>query len=107
MRKARLTTIAGELAEKPVEAKTKAIEANPERGRRGGFFKITVTISPELYEAITLLRTKRRARGMKDTDFSALNRNTQDWYSRICGSEIQDTVEPAIVAAHSRASLRQ
>ena len=95
MRKARLTTIAGELAEKPVEAKTKAIEANPERGRRGGFFKITVTISPELYEA------------MKDTDFSALNRNTQDWYSRICGSEIQDTVEPAIVAAHSRASLRQ
>jgi hypothetical protein len=26
-----------------------------------------------------------------------LNRNTQDWYSHICGSEIQDTVEPAIV----------
>ena len=30
-----------------------------------------------------------------------LNRNTQDWYSHICGSEIQDTVEPAIVGTHS------
>jgi hypothetical protein len=37
---------------------------------------------------------------------SWLNRNTQDWYSHICGSEIQDTVEPAIVGAPSRASLR-
>jgi hypothetical protein len=35
-----------------------------------------------------------------------LNRNTQDWYSHICGSEVQDTVEPAIVRAPSRASLR-
>jgi hypothetical protein len=30
-----------------------------------------------------------------------LNRNTQDWYSHIGGSEIQDTVEPAIVGTHS------
>jgi non-ribosomal peptide synthase protein (TIGR01720 family) len=35
-----------------------------------------------------------------------LNRNTQDWYSHICGSEIQDTVEPAIVGTPSRSSLR-
>jgi hypothetical protein len=28
---------------------------------------------------------------------TTLNRNTQDWYSHICGSEIQDTVESAIV----------
>jgi hypothetical protein len=31
------------------------------------------------------------------TEECRLNRNTQDWYSHICGSEIQDTVEPAII----------
>jgi hypothetical protein len=41
-----------------------------------------------------------------DTPNPSLNRNTQDWYSHICGSEVQDTVEPAIVRAPSRASLR-
>jgi len=38
------------------------IEANPERGQRGDFVKITVTIAPEMLERILTVGVQRKAR---------------------------------------------
>lgn len=77
-RKPRLSSLSSELAREDAHPKNdsakKTIEANPERGQRSDFVKVTMTISPELLHQVKLLGLKRKARGEKDTDFSSLVR---------------------------------
>ncbi len=54
--------------------KTGALEANPERGHRGDFLKITVTMPAKMLGDLKILGLRRRARGEKDTDISSLVR---------------------------------
>jgi len=54
--------------------KADALEANPERGRRGDFLKITVTMPAKMLGDLKTLGMRRRARGEKDTDISSLVR---------------------------------
>ncbi len=51
-----------------------ALEANPERGHRGDFLKITVTMPAKMLGDLKILGLRRRARGEKDTDISSLVR---------------------------------
>ena len=51
-----------------------ALEANPERGNRGDFLKITVTMPAKMLGDLKTLGLRRRARGEKDTDISSLVR---------------------------------
>jgi len=51
-----------------------ALEANPERGHRGDFLKITVTMPAKMLGDLKTLGLRRRARGEKDTDISSLVR---------------------------------
>ena len=54
--------------------KTGAFEANPERGHRGDFLKITVTMPARMLGDLKSLGLRRRERGQKDTDISSLVR---------------------------------
>ena len=54
--------------------KAGAIEANPERGHRGDFLKITITMPANMLGDLKTLGLRRRARGEKDTDISSLVR---------------------------------
>ncbi len=56
------------------QLKTGALEANPERGHRGDFLKITVTMPAKMLGDLKILGLRRRARGEKDTDISSLVR---------------------------------
>jgi hypothetical protein len=49
-------------------------EPNPERGLRGDFLKITVTIPARMLGDLKTLGLRRRATGQKDTDISSLIR---------------------------------
>ena len=49
-------------------------EPNPERGLRGDFLKITVTIPARMLGDLKILGLRRRATGQKDTDISSLVR---------------------------------
>ena len=48
--------------------------ANPRRGQRGDFLKITVTMPAKMLGELKTLGLRRRARGQKDTDISSLVR---------------------------------
>ncbi len=50
--------------------KTDVLEANPERGHRGDFLKITITMPAKMLGDLKTLGLRRRARGEKDTDIS-------------------------------------
>jgi len=50
------------------------IIANPRRGERGGFEKITITMPPEMVEALEDVRRKRKRAKEKNTDISSLIR---------------------------------
>ena len=54
--------------------KTGAFEANPQRGHRGDFLKITVTMPARMLGDLKSLGLRRRERGQKDTDISSLVR---------------------------------
>jgi hypothetical protein len=54
--------------------KSDALKANPERGHRGDFLKITITMPARMLGDLKTLGLRRRARGEKDTDISSLVR---------------------------------
>ena len=54
--------------------KAVALDANPERGHRGNFLKITITMPAEMLGDLKTLGLRRRERGLKDTDVSSLVR---------------------------------
>jgi hypothetical protein len=54
--------------------KADALEANPERGHRGDFLKITITMPAKMLGDLKILGLRRRTRGEKDTDISSLVR---------------------------------
>ena len=56
------------------QRKADALEANPERGHRGDFLKITVTMPAKMLGDLKTFGLRRRARGEKDTDISSLVR---------------------------------
>ena len=49
-------------------------DPNPERGLRGDFLKITVTIPAKMLGDLKIFGLRRRAKGRKDTDISSLIR---------------------------------
>ena len=49
-------------------------DPNPERGLRGYFLKITVTIPAKMLGDLKIFGLRRRAKGRKDTDISSLIR---------------------------------
>lgn len=49
-------------------------DPNPERGLRGDFLKITVTVPAKMLGELKILGLRRRAGGRKDTDVSSLIR---------------------------------
>jgi hypothetical protein len=49
-------------------------EPNPERGLRGDFLKITITMAAKMLGDLKILGLRRRANGQKDTDISSLIR---------------------------------
>ena len=55
-------------------AKKIRIDPNPPRGERGNFFKMTLTLPPEMVGALQDLGLRRRVEGKKDTSLSALIR---------------------------------
>lgn len=50
-------------------------EANPVRGDRGDFLRLTVTMSPQLMEGLELERLRRKKQGLKNNDISSLIRH--------------------------------
>ena len=75
--KARLSQLAKELKD-PAPAKPrrkpKTLEPNPERGMRGDFLKVAITMPVEMLTQVKVLGLRRRAAGQKDTDVSSLFR---------------------------------
>ena len=49
-------------------------EPNPERGLRGDFLKITITMPARMLGDLKIFGLRRRANGRKDTDISSLIR---------------------------------
>jgi len=81
-KKAKLSQLHKELQEKPkVESKTKkqkivSSKANPNRGERGGFLKVTITLPPNTLADLKRLGIERKLQGQKDTDVSSLIRES-------------------------------
>lgn len=50
------------------------LEANIPRGERANFLKVTITLPPEMLNALRIEGTRRKAEGQKDTDVSSLIR---------------------------------
>ena len=48
--------------------------ANPIRGERGDFLKVTITLPPDMLANIKRLGIERKLQGMRDTDVSSLIR---------------------------------
>ncbi len=59
---------------KSKQHKAEVLEANPERGRRGDFLKITITMPAKMLGDLQTLGLRRRTRGQKDTNISSLVR---------------------------------
>jgi hypothetical protein len=57
-----------------VQQETATVEGHIPRGQRADFVKTTVTLPIELLAELRVFGLKRRAKKMKDTDFSALTR---------------------------------
>ena len=76
MAKPRLGQIAQELqgGPKPRPKAGTSLTVNPERGERGGFLKVTVTLPVDLLTALRTEGLRRRAEGQKDTGVSELIR---------------------------------
>ena len=58
------------LVKKPVATK----KANPIRGERGDFLKVTITLPPDMLADLKRLGIERKLQGLKDTDTSSLIR---------------------------------
>lgn len=48
--------------------------ANPVRGQRGDFLKVTITLPPDMLADLKRLGIERKLQGMRDTDTSSLIR---------------------------------
>ena len=48
--------------------------ANPIRGERGDFLKVTITLPPDMLANLKRLGIERKLQGMRDTDVSSLIR---------------------------------
>ncbi len=59
---------------KSKQHKVEVLEANPERGHRGDFLKITITMPAKMLGDLQTLGLRRRTRGQKDTNISSLVR---------------------------------
>lgn len=88
-KKAKLSQLNKELTtlnktENKVEAKIEtrnapkktSIGANPLRGERGDFLKVTITLPPGMLADLKRLGLERKLQGMKDTDVSSLIRES-------------------------------
>ncbi len=56
------------------QRKAEVLEANPERGHRGDFLKITITMPAKMLGDLRTLGLRRRSRGQTDTNISSLVR---------------------------------
>ena len=56
------------------QRKAEVLEANPERGHRGDFLKITITMPAKMLGDLQTLGLRRRTRGQTDTNISSLVR---------------------------------
>jgi len=54
--------------------KKRDIEANPARGKRGDFERVTITMPPEMLDALEDIRRKRKRAKEKNSDISSLIR---------------------------------
>ena len=61
-------------AEKAKPAEAPHLTVNPERGERGGFLKVTITLPTDLLIALRTEGTKRRGEGQQNTSVSELIR---------------------------------
>jgi|SaaInlStandDraft_4_1057021.scaffolds.fasta_scaffold118175_1 hypothetical protein len=61
-------------AKKKAVPTKKGIEANPARGQRGDFLKVTITLPHDIIAELKTVGLQRRFAGMKDTDISSLLR---------------------------------
>jgi hypothetical protein len=88
--KARLTTLASELAGKPKGSKKVGGPANPPYGEEWGLLRITVTLDPETYEPIATEAVRRKVHKEKDAQLSTVIREAVAQYlqgavrSRLC-----------------------
>ena len=78
--KARLTTLANKLADKPKASKKAGGAVNPPHGEKGSFLKITVTLDPETYELIATEAMRRKMNKEKDAQLSAVIREAVAQY---------------------------
>lgn len=62
------------LSQPTVKKTVASAGANPARGDRGDFLKITITMPPEMVADLKRLGLERRLQGDKDTDVSSLVR---------------------------------
>lgn len=78
MKKARISQLAVDLHRVEAQATppqvTLDIDANPERGERGDFLKLTITMPAAMLTALRTVGIQRRARGQKNTTASELIR---------------------------------
>jgi len=78
MAKLRLSELHSKLNEddQPKAPKTEKdkLDANPDRGQRSDFFKVTITMHPDMLAALKEFGLKRRRSGHKNTDTSSLIR---------------------------------
>lgn len=56
--------------------KNKTFGANPERGQRGDFLKVTITLPPAMLADLKRLGIERKLKGQKDFDVSSLIRES-------------------------------
>lgn len=78
-KKAKLSQLNAEIKknsskEKSLKKESNKIQPNPERGERGNFLKITITLPPEVLGKLRQLGLERKAEGERDTDVSSLIR---------------------------------
>lgn len=64
----------------------KLFEPNPERGKRGDFSKITITMPLDMIEALEAIRMKKKRAKERNADMSSLIREAvANWLSRTEG----------------------
>ncbi len=78
-KKAKLSQLNNQIEKSPTKThrpskKESGIQANPERGERGNFLKITMTLPPAMLGKLRQLGLERKAEGKRDTDVSSLIR---------------------------------
>jgi len=55
-------------------------EANPARGQRGEYPKITITVSPEILTALRMMQAQRQGRGLPNHGLSEIIREAVTYW---------------------------